>query len=169
MKTNGDRSAPGNGPVLLCFDGSGQAANAIADAGVLLAGGPALVLNAWEPIAEGLGRYPGIHWPSSLISMAPEVDAAAAEQARELAERGVELARSAGFEAKPMVSRADHGVWAAIAEFAKEQDVRAIVLGAHGLSTARPFRTGSVARALLEHCQRPMIVGGRNEAAEPGG
>jgi nucleotide-binding universal stress UspA family protein len=152
-------------PVILCFDGSEQAANAISEAGVLLHGGPAVVFHAWEPIAKAMDRHPGIPWPGSLISMEPEVDAAAAEHARELVERGVDLARSAGFSPEPVVSRADDGVWVAISELVKERDARAIVLGSHGLSTARPFGAGSVARALVEHCERPTIVVGHDASA----
>jgi nucleotide-binding universal stress UspA family protein len=155
-----DSTASRERPVVLCFDGSEQAANAISEAGALLDGGPAVVFQAWEPIAKAMDRHPAIRWPDSLISMEPEVDAAAAKHARELVEQGVEVARSAGFSPEPVVSRADYGVWVAISEFAKDRDARAIVLGSHGLSTARPFGAGSVARALLEHCERPMIVVG---------
>jgi hypothetical protein len=39
-------------PVLLCFDGSGDARAAIAKAGAMLAQGTAVVLTVWEPVAS---------------------------------------------------------------------------------------------------------------------
>lgn len=38
-------------PVLLCFDGSDGAAEAIAEAGTVLRGGKAVLLTVWEPCA----------------------------------------------------------------------------------------------------------------------
>ena len=44
------------GPVLLCYDGSEEARNAIRVGGRLLGGGPALVLTVWKPFDLSLFR-----------------------------------------------------------------------------------------------------------------
>jgi nucleotide-binding universal stress UspA family protein len=150
-------------PVLLCFDGSEQSGRAIAEAAGLLNGGLALVLHAWEPISRAMMRDPQIPWPGRLVDMEPEVDAAAEQQAHELAQRGAVLARAAGFDAEPVIARADRGIWAAIERVANDRDARAIVVGSSGVSSTHPAGAGGVARALLDHGQdRPTIVVGRD-------
>jgi nucleotide-binding universal stress UspA family protein len=143
---------------LLCFDGSPNAVEAIAEAAILLEGGPALVVHVWEPIDAVLQRSHGLVSLGHLVEQTRDVDAAAAETAQRLATEGAELARKAGFEAEPLALRSEDGVWAGIVQIAEEQDVRAMVLGQRGLSTVGPPRLGSVARAVMEHCKRPTLV-----------
>ena len=45
--------------ILICYDGSADARAAIADAGRVLSGHPAIVLTVWEPLSEILARTPG--------------------------------------------------------------------------------------------------------------
>jgi hypothetical protein len=49
--TEDEDRAKGTHPVLLCFDGSNDAATAIAKAGELLGPRTAVVLTVWEPVA----------------------------------------------------------------------------------------------------------------------
>jgi nucleotide-binding universal stress UspA family protein len=154
-------------PVLLCYDGSRQADRAITEAGALIGGGPAVVAHVWEPLSEALRRSPDIPWPGRLVEDEWKIDAAALKQAREVVHLGVQLARAAGFDPDPVISKADHGVADALTDVARQHQVRAIVLGSHGRSTGRTLKLGSVARALLEHCDRStLVVGFARESAE---
>ena len=87
---------------LLCFDGSDDAAAAIAKAGELLGPRPAVVLSVWEPVRTWEP------WDPATIVSAPldrllgnelDLDQIVAELARDKADQGAALARAAGFEA----------------------------------------------------------------------
>src|SRR5665213_1143820 len=94
-------------PALLCFDGSDDAAAAIAKAGELLAPRAAVVLTVWEParvwepwdpvtiVSAPLGR---------LVANEIDLDQIVADLARDKAENGAALARAAGFDATARVA-----------------------------------------------------------------
>ena len=146
-------------PVLLCFDGSDDAAKAVAQAGELLAPRRAVVLTVWEPVATWEPYDPAtiVSAPvSKLLSRALGVDEIAAELAEEKVKQGVALASSAGFAAQ---GRVTHGkTWRAICEVADEIDAATIVLGARGLSKVGSLLLGSVSSAVLVHAKRPVLV-----------
>jgi len=146
-------------PVLFCFDGSDDAATAIARAAELLAPRRAVVLTVWEPVASWEPYDPAtiLSAPmSKLVSRALGVDQIAAELAEEKVKQGVALAGSAGFAAQ---GRVTHGkTWRAICDVAGEIDAAAIVLGARGLSRAGSLLLGSVSSAVLAHAKRPVLV-----------
>src|SRR5450631_2407367 len=88
-------------PVLLCFDGSDDAAAAIAKAGELLAPRRAVLLTVWEPVAVWEPYDPAtiLTAPASkLFSEELGLDELANEVAREKAHRGAALAHKVGFE-----------------------------------------------------------------------
>src|SRR3954469_22301470 len=92
------------GPVLLCDDGSEPARRAIAAAGDLFGGGPALVVSVWEPYKPGVLQAVG-GTVAVASGLAKEFDEVALRVARECADAGVEAARAAGFDAQPLVVR----------------------------------------------------------------
>jgi nucleotide-binding universal stress UspA family protein len=146
-------------PVLLCFDGSDDAATAIAKAAELLAPRPAVVLTVWEPVATWEPYDPAtiLSAPvSKLLSEEVGIDQIAAELAEEKIKQGVALASSAGFAAQGRVA---HGkTWRTICDVAGEIDAAAIVLGARGLSRMGSLLLGSVSFAVTVHAQRPVLV-----------
>ena len=146
-------------PVLLCFDGSDDAATAIAQAAELLAPRRAVVLTVWEPVATWEPYDPAtiLSAPvSKLLSRALGVDEIAAELAEEKVKQGVALASNAGF---PAQGRVTHGkTWRAICDVAGEIDAATIVLGARGLSRVQSLLLGSVSSAVLVHARRPVLV-----------
>jgi nucleotide-binding universal stress UspA family protein len=146
------------GPALLCFDGSDDAGRAIVQAASLIGGGPALVVHVWEPLSALMLRNPLIHSPGPLVEQAAELDAAGAEAAERLTEEGVQVARSAGFDAEPLCVRSDGGVWPRIVQLADEHDARAIVLGPRGRSAVASVLLGSVSSGVAHHCRRPVLV-----------
>ena len=146
-------------PVLLCFDGSDDAATAIARAAELLAPRRAVVLTVWEPVATWEPYDPAtiVSAPvSKLLSRSLGIDEVGAEVAEEKVKQGVALASSAGFAAQ---GRVTHGkTWKAICDVADELDAATIVLGARGLSQVASLLLGSVSSAVLVHAKRPVLV-----------
>src|SRR6266436_7696794 len=90
-------------PVLLCFDGSNDAATAIAKAGVLLGPRTAVVLTVWEPVALWEPYDPATILTAPLSKLASKelgLDEIASQVARDTSDRGLALARTAGFEVR---------------------------------------------------------------------
>src|SRR3954452_2867582 len=112
-------------PVLLCDDGSEPARRAIAAAGDLLGGGPALVVTVWEPYKPGL--FQAVGGTVALASgLAKEFDEVSLRMANECAAEGVKAAEAAGFDAEPLVVRGRPRD--AIVDAAREHDARAVVV-----------------------------------------
>ena len=145
---------------LLCYDGSDDAAGAIAKAGELLGPRPAIVLTVWEPVRVWEP------WDPATIVSAPlgrllanelDLDQTVADVARDKAEHGAELARLSGFDAAPTVRRGK--AWEAICEVAEELDAEPIVIGSRGLGRAQSALLGSVSSAVIAHAKRAVLVG----------
>ena len=142
-------------PVILCYDGSDDAAVAIQRAAALFGPRPAVVLVVW-PRAQTQLAYgaPGMVYAQDLDAL----DKAAAEGAEQLAEKGTALAREAGLDAEPFAMRASGPVWQAIVDTAEDRDAGAIVLGSRGLGAIKSLMLGSVSGAVVHHATRPTLV-----------
>ena len=149
----------GKGPVLLCYDGSDDAAHAIACAASMFGSRPAVVLSVWEPVAVWHAYDPAtaLSAPvSKLASRALGLDEIARELGEERADTGTEIARDAGFAAE---GRAVGGKpWRAICDVADSIGADAIVVGARGLSRVQSALLGSVSAAVVQHARRPVLV-----------
>ena len=147
------------GPVLLCYDGSDDAAHAIARAASMFGSRRAIVLSVWEPVAVWHPYDPAtaITAPlSKLASRALGLDDIARDLAEERVNTGTALAREAGFEAQ---GRAIGGKpWRAICDVADDIEAEAIVVGARGLSRVQSALLGSVSAAVVQHARRPVLV-----------
>jgi nucleotide-binding universal stress UspA family protein len=153
------------GPALLCYEGSENARQAIAAAGRLLGGGPALVCHSWLGLSRlvlntygvGLGtRRAGL--PAELSESADDIDAEDRERAQRVAEEGAELALAAGFEARPLPVLQQHRAWQAILEAADANHASIVVTGAHGQSGMQRALLGSVSTAVVHHAHVPVLV-----------
>jgi nucleotide-binding universal stress UspA family protein len=143
------------GPVLLCDDGSAPARRAIAAAGELLGGGPALVVTVWEPYKPGLLQAVG--GTIALASgLAKEFDEASLQAANECAAEGVKAAAAAGFDATPLVVRGRPRD--AIVEAAREHGARAVVVGSRGQGGVESVLYGSVSMGVLHESPVPVLV-----------
>lgn len=148
-------TAPADGPLLLCYDGSEDAQHAIQRAGHLFRGERALIVTVREPVAE-LGS---LAWAAT----AGVVDGVRGDhhhdaQGEHLADEGAECARDAGLRAEPLAVKATGPVWKTILEIAARHDAAAIVLGSRGLGAVRSMLLGSVSNAIVHHTDRPVLV-----------
>ncbi len=144
MSTRVDKPASAR-PALLCFDGSEDAAGAIASAGELLGPRAVVVVTVWEPVAIWEPYDPGAILSAGIAKLGSKalgLDEIANELAQEKLELGVKLAREAGFDARGLLARGK--TWRAICDAAAELDAALIVLGARGLSRVESMLLGSV-------------------------
>lgn len=166
-------SQEARGSALLCYDGSDSAAAAIVHAGVVLAGGPAIVLTVWESLGSALLRYPlpgatelGRNFREISEDVVAELDADTAKWAEARAAEGAEVAGTAGFDARPLARRAlgrlaertEVTVWQAVLQAADEEDAAVIVLGSRGRSALKSALLGSVSYGVVHNSRRPLLV-----------
>jgi nucleotide-binding universal stress UspA family protein len=158
----GGQASRADGPLLLCYDGTAGARNAIKRAGKLFHGRDGLVLTVWQP-AAALGNF---GWAGESAGMADffELDRAAAEAAARVAGDGARRARESGLLARPVPVEAAGPVWETIVEVADRHEAAAIVMGSRGLTGVRSMLLGSVSSAVLHHAERPTVVIPRSEA-----
>ena len=141
------------GPFILCYDGSEAAERAIRTAPVLLGSERAArVLYAYKPTERSLGVAQGITGGRIDAPVLGEADAHA------VVDRGVAIARDAGFAAEPLLLQADRRTAELIAQTAEELDAPAIVMGQRGLSGVRSMVLGSVSREVVNAYHRPVVL-----------
>jgi len=152
-------------PLILCYDGSPHARRAIDFAARMFHGGFALVLTVWQPTA-GLGS---LAWSGALETMDDYVaiDRSAAENAGHIADEGVDIARRAGLDAKPLAIESTGPIWKTIVDTADTHDGVMIVVGSRGHTTIASILLGSVSNAVVHHAEQPTLVvhGGRDDDA----
>ena len=145
-----------DGPLLLCYEGSEDAKQAIEHAGRVLGGRDALVVTVWQP-TPALSGFASAGATDSTFDFA-EVDRAAADLSERVARDGVRIALQAGLHAKPVAVEASGPVWRTIVEIADLHDAAIIAMGSRGLTGLRPMRLGSVSRAIVHHADRPTLI-----------
>jgi nucleotide-binding universal stress UspA family protein len=141
------------GPLILCYDGSAAAERAIRIAPVLVGRGRAArVLYAYKPTERSLGVAQGITGGRIDAPVLGEADA------HGIVDRGVAIAREAGFDAEALLLVADRRTAALVAEQAEELDAPGIVMGTRGLSGLKTAVLGSVAREVVNEYHRPVVI-----------
>jgi nucleotide-binding universal stress UspA family protein len=142
------------GPLLLCFDGSEVAAEAIRRAGELLPGHEALVLTVsipaelelpLAPVGDLVGRASGLY---------EEWNEIANEVAEQHAHNGCRLAAEAGLKARPLTVAGKPAD--SILRVADSHDAALIVLGAARRGALE--RLGSVSARVVRQATRPVLV-----------
>lgn len=143
-------------PLILCYDGSEDAKQAIERAGTIFVGGHGLVLTVWQP-TSGLGSFT---WAGAMDTMVNfvELDRAAAEVGGRIAEEGARIARDAGLSAEPLAVEATGSVWATIIQTADRHQAAIIVVGSRGLTGLRSILLGSVSSAVVHYAHQPTLV-----------
>ena len=143
-------------PLLICYDGSEDAKEAVRSAGRLLGPRQALVLTVWEPSADP-GGSAWLGASTAVVNFA-ELDRAAAEHGRRIADEGVRIALEEGLDGEPVAVKAAGPTWKTILETADGESAAAIVMGCRGLTGLRSLLLGSVSSAVIHHAQRPTLV-----------
>lgn len=145
-----------DGLLLICYDGSEDAKDAIRSAGRLLGKRHALVLTVWEPTVDP----GGVAWlgESTTVVNFAELDRAVAEHGERVADEGVRLATQEGLDAVPITVKAIGPVWKAILEIADREGAAVISLGCRGLTGVRSLLLGSVSSAVIHHAAKPTLV-----------
>jgi len=154
VSTDG-QTANAHGPLLLCYDGSADAAYAIQRAGELFAGRSALVVTVWQPVAA-LASIAAAGAPVSTVDVTELV--LEAEEASRVADEGVRVASQAGLDAVPLSIEAGGPVWKTILELAEQHSAATIVMGSRGLTGLRSMLLGSVSSAVAERADRPTLI-----------
>jgi nucleotide-binding universal stress UspA family protein len=138
-----------HGPAIFCYDGSESAARAIRLARPVLGDRhPAVVLFVHTPTERSLGG----------LGRGPDAPILGAADAEAIVERGVALAREAGFEAEGLQVAADRKTAEVIADVAQRRDADVIVMGQRGRSGVASTLLGSVSRDVINSFHRPVLV-----------
>jgi nucleotide-binding universal stress UspA family protein len=141
------------GPLILCYDGSEAAERAIRTAPVLVGRGRAArVLYAYKPTERSLGVAQAVTGGRIDAPVLGEADAHA------IVDRGVAIARDAGFEAEALLLVADKRTAELVADAAEQLDAPAIVIGQRGMSGLKSAVLGSVSREVVNAYHRPVVV-----------
>ena len=147
--------------MLIAFDGSGPARQAMADAAKLLAPHHTIVVTVWEPNLD----YMTAAAPPD-IAMSPVVEPEAVlsveqglrENAERVAHQGAELARSFGLDAEPLAVSDDGDVAHTLVNLAHQHQAAAIVIGSRGLTGIRARLEGSTSKGVLKRAHCPVLV-----------
>ena len=138
------------GPVLFGYDGSELAEFAITQAASQLATPrEAVVVCVWQPADVGFTPVGGQHFDAD---QATEVHAAAEKTAA----HGADLARKAGFDARPLAVEASP-IWKGIVTAAEDEGASLIVLGAHRHGAVGRL-LGHVTTGVLAHFPSSVLV-----------
>jgi nucleotide-binding universal stress UspA family protein len=146
----------GNGPLLVCYDGSDGAKAALEAAAAAFAPGRAVVACYWQPFASSGKRF-GVDI-RELVQDADDINRREATLAATLAEEGAALARGGGLDAEARPVEIDGPIDEAILAHADELDAAAIVLGARGSSSLRSLLIGNIAYEVVQRATRPVFV-----------
>ncbi len=149
-------------PVLIAYDGSHAARQAVIDAAELLRPRSALVVTVWE---AGLA-YTAPATPPDGLTMTPTIDPSVAmsvdrevhRQAENISRDGAALAKSHGLAARPLAVPDEGSIAETILNVARSNNAAAIVVGSRGLSGLRARLEGSTSKGLLKQAHCPVIV-----------
>ena len=149
------------GPVVIAFDGSAAARQAVAVAAKLLKPRKALVLTVWEAALAYAAAAPvpqATAIPAADPSLGLHIENELRRNAESVSREGAELARSMGLDAEPIATVDVRNAADTIIEFARRHDAATIVVGSPGLSGLRARFEGSTSKEVVKHASCPVIV-----------
>jgi nucleotide-binding universal stress UspA family protein len=152
---------PNATPLLIAYDGSEISKAALQKAAELFPGRLAVVATVWEPGMATLSMSApdsfGINVPPDPETV-QAIDQAQRDHATQVAQEGAAMARSLGLEAEPHPVPDEADVADTLIDLARERDAAVVAVGSHGISGLRSRVLGSVARKLIEHSNRPVLI-----------
>lgn len=138
--------------ILICYDASADAREAVARGAALFRGQGATVLTVWTPFdAAALGLSGGVEDMQTS-------DEALRRQAQQQAEEGARLAHEAGFNAEPRTVDRRTTIADAILDEAAAVEAAAILMGSRGLTGVKSMLLGSVSHSVIRHADRMVVV-----------
>jgi nucleotide-binding universal stress UspA family protein len=149
------KSNPGDNVILIAYDGSEDAREAINGAAKLFPAQPATIVTVWQRFVETMA---GTGAGMAVVLDYDELDLAAEKAAVEKATDGAQLAGAAGLQATPRTAIAVGKVADTILFEAAELDAAAVVMGSRGLGGVKSLLLGSVSHAVLQNADRPVVV-----------
>jgi nucleotide-binding universal stress UspA family protein len=149
-------------PVVVAFDGSAEALEAVRTAGALFPDRLVLVVTVWEPGLAMAMTPTGDIGSTAYVPPTPEevevVDRAQRDHARATADAGAQLAIDAGANAEAVPVPDAVNVAETVVGIAEERDAAALVVGSRGLGRVKSALFGSTTRRLLHETRRPVVV-----------
>jgi nucleotide-binding universal stress UspA family protein len=143
--------------ILVCYDGSRSAKEALAVAAKTLSAEPITLLHIWAPpqavLADSFAD-PGVTADPSF----EDLERFCLERARVIVTEGHDLARSLGIEVDELLVRSDGAAWQTILDTATERECGLIVLGTRGRTAVQSNLLGSVSHAVVHHSQIPVLI-----------
>jgi nucleotide-binding universal stress UspA family protein len=148
------------GPLVIGYDGSEPARDAIAGAGRLFAGREAVVVHVWESFirhslsGRAIAALPG----DELQAVVGDVDEHFRERAAAVAAEGAELAREYGLAARPEAAEASGPAWRGLLAAAGGASASAVIAGSRGRGAVASSVLGSVSAGLVHNADVPVLV-----------
>jgi nucleotide-binding universal stress UspA family protein len=148
-------------PVVVAYDGSAPAQEAVKAAATLFSGSPLVVVTVWEGINElELGTIPdasGIGY----LPMDPErvtaIDRTWHADAADAADAGARIARELGASVEPVAIEEGANVAETIVAIADQRDAKVVVIGSRGHGRVSGM-FGSTSLAVLRRTALPVLV-----------
>jgi nucleotide-binding universal stress UspA family protein len=149
-----------DGPVVLAYDGSDDAREAIAVTSRLLERRSAVVMHVWESPAQHTlsGGAISASRLGEIRKMTTDFDAMLASAAAATVEEGAALARGTGLQATGEALESSVGIWRTVSSAAGERNAALLVVGARGRGRAASSVIGSVSAGLVHNVQMPTLV-----------
>lgn len=141
-------------PVLVCYDDSPAAREAVREAARLFPDATLRILTVWKRFATPRVSEMIALQPHDLLRMTTALEA----EAKAVARAGVTLAGELGAAAEPRVVEASDSVWHSIVDTTFRARYRAVVLGAHGRSALAGAMLGGVASLVAAHAACPVLL-----------
>jgi nucleotide-binding universal stress UspA family protein len=153
-------AAAADGPLLIGYDGSPAADEAIRVAARLFTGRRALVVRVWKSPFER--SYAGEALDATPLDdvqlMVIDVELAFAADAERAASAGAALALDLGLDAQALPVRADLGAWRGLERTAESERAAVVVVGSRGRGALAATLLGSVSSGLAHNAARPLLI-----------
>jgi nucleotide-binding universal stress UspA family protein len=156
--------AEDNRPVVVAFDGSPAAMEAVRTAAEIFRGRPVVVVSVWEPslaVSESMMPITGIggatYNPPSLDQM-EALDSARSDHAQAAADAGARLASESGAQAEALCIADESDVADSLLAVTERRGAVALVVGARRMGRLKSALLGSTSRRVLHEAQCPVLV-----------
>jgi nucleotide-binding universal stress UspA family protein len=149
-------------PVVICYDGTPEAVEALEFVAELLPGMPAIVVSVWKPVIEEALAAAGRQVPP--ISDIAQGSEREQHTAVGVARDGARRASDAGLDAEAVAVETVKSVWEAVEQVALDARARLIACGTakSGMKATVPT---ALPNALVHHSTNPVLVVPSSKAA----